>query len=104
VTEVCRQCGCRLARDHGGDLWCSPCLRGMRDYDPRLDPHFEERLLALFEAHRNHWIQPRQELGIGLVHHAAVKDAIRSLRQHGYVIVAHERRPGYLFAGWVAPE
>lgn len=100
----CPRCGARLAADHSRDRWCSPCLRGNRDYDPRADARFPARLLALFVAAGIRRVEPLHELGIHPRFRSSVKDAVRHLRARGYSIEAQPRRAGYVYRGWAAPD
>lgn len=93
----CRHCGCRLARDHRGALWCDPCYRARRDYDPRTDGEFLDALLCLFQAHAGEYIRPWRELGIHPEFKGSVKDAVRALRAQGHHIEARPKRPGYRY-------
>lgn len=96
---TCRGCGCLLSRDHQGALWCSPCQRSRRDYNPRHDPHFIDQLLALFVSHEGQRISPQDELCISPLFRKAIQDGIRSLRRQGHIIEAVERRRGYTYLG-----
>ena len=98
-VKVCRRCGCHLSRDHQDDERCTPCLRSNRGYDPRSDPLFLDKLLAVLTERAPERVEPLKAMGIHPEHRGAVKDAVRTLRRRGYVITAVERSAGYHYLG-----
>ena len=95
--RYCQSCGARLASDHAGDGWCSPCLSRNRAYDPRADPDFLIKLVDVLVAHRGCPVEPLKALGIGPEHRGYVKQTIRFLRRNGYDIRAQARVSGYVY-------
>lgn len=95
----CRRCGALLAADHDFDEWCSPCLRRGRDYDPRDDPQFLDKLLWCLASAPATTVRPLQALGIAYEHREIVKEGIRALRRRGCIIEARPRQPGYRYMG-----
>lgn len=99
-VKHCRRCGARLASDHLDEEWCSPCLRANRDYDPRQDPWFLNRLLSVLAEAPGRTVEPLKALGIGYEHRQVVKDGIKALRRRGHVIRATERAAGYVYSDY----
>ena len=102
VVRLCHRCGVRLARDHTEDDLCSPCLRSVRDYDPRTDPLLLCRLYQIFSRRPNETIDLVKAMGVSAEHRRLVRDAVRTLRRHGFVIITPTpRKPGYRYTGYV---
>ena len=86
----CHLCGRPLAADHCGDSLCSPCRLKRRDYNPKHDPQFADRLLGLLTSHQGQPIHVYRELGIqscGMVGWKCVQNHVERFRRHGVVIV-----------------
>ena len=99
--KFCRRCGARLASDHLGDEWCSPCLRARRDYDPKEDPAFLSALLFVLCESQGQVVEPLKVLGLGAEHRLTVKAGVRALRCRGHVIRGTARATGYVYVGYV---
>jgi len=97
----CRRCGCRLASDHQGDDWCTPCLASRRDYDPRRDPFFLDEVLHYLVLSAPQRIELYKAMGLQPEHRQMLKDAVRVLRRRGFDIRAEPRSRGYKFMGVV---
>lgn len=101
TQKCCRRCGCRLASDHSGDEWCTPCLASRRDYDPKNDPFFLDEVLhylVLFSPQR---IELYKVMGLRVEDRQLIKDAVWKLRRRGFDIRAEARSRGYRYMGVV---
>jgi hypothetical protein len=102
AVKVCRLCGCRLASDRAeDDELCSPCIRSRRNYDPRKDPLFLDKLLDCLLGEFGKRVEPLKALGLAPEYRGTVKDGIRTLRRLGFIITATERCSGYHYLGYV---
>lgn len=81
VEVHCRGCGNPVAHDHAGDLLCSACRLSRRDYYPRHDAAFNDRLLALFDEAGERLVRPLDELGISLAYRRDLWREVRILRR-----------------------
>lgn len=92
-------CGCVLREGHDGGR-CECCERKRRAYDPRHDPTFGDRLLALLVANRRKPVNVYRALSIehcGLAGWRCVRDHVARFRRHGHVILgAHDGTYRYL--------
>jgi hypothetical protein len=101
VGKSCRRCGCRLASDHGGEEWCTPCLASRRDYDPRNDPFFLDEVLHYLVLYAPERVELFKVMGLRPEHRQLLKNAVWKLRRRGFDIRAVPRSPGYRFMGMV---
>ena len=101
MKPSCRRCGCRLASDHTGEEWCTPCLRRRREYDPRADPFFLDEVLHCLVLYAPQRVELYKVMGLKPEHRQLLKDAVWKLRRRGFDIRAEPRTPGYKFMGVV---
>lgn len=118
MVKVCRQCGCRLARDHQEDELCSPCERSLVreydpprreddfpeirfDYDPRRDPFFHDALLACLSERPGETVEPLKALGLEHCYRRYVHSGVRALRKRGFDIRGSARVCGFKYMGFV---
>ena len=95
----CKICGCLMLDSNRRFVVCSPCRNSMRDYNPRHDKEFNEKLLQFFIERKGECVSPQRDLGIDPRFRKAVQDSIRALRVQGHVIIAEHKKRGYTYVG-----
>jgi len=80
--RMCVRCGAYLSLYHKSNV----CYDHVRDYDPRLDGHWEEKLVDYLTENIGGEACPHAHFGICCAANYVVKRNIKSLRRQGWEI------------------